>query len=206
MRLDKACPVAIRCMMIRVYVYPLLMYCCEALPASDAFLKKANALLTEYAARVTGVRGSPNGAALRGDCGLPDLATVLDRSRASYLMVVRARDELHLTRLALADIIGRRRGCFGDVPLQRSYFSLCSRLERAESTSKEKLWPSMKVWKKSSKKLWPPKVDGVAQPSAQPVGIEGSNPSATIKASSLLSGTLYSDVAPQPERIRSSYS
>ena len=57
---------------------------------------------------------------------MPDLATVLDRSRASYLMVVRARDESHLTssRLALADIIGRRRGCLHRLWLKRGVHTL----------------------------------------------------------------------------------
>jgi len=55
LRLDKACPVALRCMMLRVYVYPLLMYCCESLPVTDKYKRLANRLIYDYAVRVTGV-------------------------------------------------------------------------------------------------------------------------------------------------------
>ena len=109
-RLDRSCPVALRCMMARVYVYPLFLYCCEALPISDEYVRKVNKLLYEYAIRITGVYGKPDSSLLRADCGLPDVGHVLSRSRASYMMVVRSRKENHLTRLALLDVQGRRRG------------------------------------------------------------------------------------------------
>ena len=109
-RLDKACPVAIRCLMIRVYVYPLLTYCCEALPLSDRYVKLAHRLLYKAVCRMTGVRGKPDGAAIRMDCGLPDLSSVIAKARAQYLMVIRSRAPSHLTRLALKEISSSRRG------------------------------------------------------------------------------------------------
>ena len=44
-RLDRVCPVAWRCMLLRVYVYPRLAYGCEALPLPLDFVRKANSLL-----------------------------------------------------------------------------------------------------------------------------------------------------------------
>ena len=110
MRLDRACPIALRCMMLRVYVYPLLTYCCEALPLPVDYIRKANGLVYQYACRATGVKGKPEGAALRRDCGLPDLEQVIARARACYMMVVRARGENHLTRVALRAIETDKRG------------------------------------------------------------------------------------------------
>ena len=38
LRLDKDCPVALRCMLFRVYVYPLLIYACDALPVPTSYV------------------------------------------------------------------------------------------------------------------------------------------------------------------------
>ena len=70
-RLDKSCPLAVRCMMARVYVFPLLTYCCEALPVPDRFIREAHSLLYDYAVKHTGVRG-----AVVSRMGLPFARTV----------------------------------------------------------------------------------------------------------------------------------
>ena len=108
-RLDKNCPVALRCMLLRVYVYPLLVYACDVLPVTSAYVKEANSIIYRFARTATGVSGNPDRLVVTRDCDLPDFEHWLDRARASYVATVRGRPADDLTRVALEYVEGCKR-------------------------------------------------------------------------------------------------
>ena len=77
--LDKDCPVALRCMLFRAYVYPLLIYACDALPVPASYVKEANSIIYNFARTVTGIGGNPDTRrVITRDCGLPEFEHWLD--------------------------------------------------------------------------------------------------------------------------------
>jgi hypothetical protein len=96
-------------MLFRVYVYPLLIYACDALPVPASYVKEANSIIYSFARTVTGVAGNPDRRVVTQDCDLPEFEHWLDRARASYLVTVRGRPSDDLTRAALHYAEGRKR-------------------------------------------------------------------------------------------------
>jgi len=104
MRLSKNCPLYIKSLLFKAYVFPIMFYCIEVLYFSKKTQKALDDIIVRYCRWALGVPKMANSLRVISECGLTPFRHVAAAARAKYFLLLQSRPSDHLTTRALLQV------------------------------------------------------------------------------------------------------
>jgi len=106
-RIAFRCPPNLRILLFKSHVVSLLTYASEVIPYTQQHIKQMNKVICKYARWATGLPLHTCSNAVLREAGMRPIEYDFLQARMNYFLLVQARPESHMTRLAFADILSR---------------------------------------------------------------------------------------------------
>ena len=106
-RIAFRCPPKLRTQLFKSHVTYLLTYACEVIPYTQQHIKQMNKIICKYARWATGLPLHTCSNAVLREAAMRPIEYDILQARMNYFLLVQARQEGHMTRLALEDIRSR---------------------------------------------------------------------------------------------------
>ena len=106
-RLSLRCPTALRALLFKTYVSPILTYVGEVIPYTYKHINSMNAVVIKYARWASGLPSSTCIHSVLREVGLRPVYYDLLQARMNYFLLLTSRASTHVTKLALADMQSR---------------------------------------------------------------------------------------------------
>jgi hypothetical protein len=104
MRLSKNCPLYIKSLLFKAYVFPVISYCTEAILFSKKTEKVLDDIIVRYCRWALGVPKMTNSMRTVYECGLKPFRHIAAAARAKYFLLLQSRPSDHLTTHALLQL------------------------------------------------------------------------------------------------------